>query len=597
MMAGVGARMRAAVAGLWTRGFAAGWMASLALVVAFDLLWCYETTFRGLGFAGTYVNAVALATVLALPSLWHRRWAQMGVLLVMAVVMMANLIYCRTYFNSIPAHSYLLAGNVADFTASIWDTVRVRDFLLPAIALAVPLAMGPRRKVTKVNGGGYLIVLLIVTCISCVTAMLSGGLRGHVERLRQECYYTTTPAVIYTIPGAVAAELLETQSEITPERRRLVDTWLADHERFLSRLAPGHEGGARRVSRLVLIICESLESWPIGLKVEGQEVAPNMSRLVADTAVWYAPRVLSQVGNGHSIDGQLLMLAGMYPMQNYVYAMRFADNAYHAIPQAFAGGETWLLSGDKPATWNQGRIAAAFGIDSLRMERDWDSSEMIGRPARLSDRALARQAIARFESGEVLAEGRDGYVQVVTYSGHNPFRIPDEYKTIRLTGDYPPKMADYLTAVSFTDSAIGELVDYLRGRPDADSTAIVIVGDHEGLAAYRQAMLEHPAGRGVVAAQGYVPLIVVGSGQSGVYEPVMGQADVYSTLREMLGLGLRYPGMGFPASARLGFAFNYQGELAGDTVGVDPALVRHVASAPAVSDIIIRHNLLPEMHN
>lgn len=157
MMAGVGARMRAAVAGLWTRGFAAGWMASLALVVAFDLLWCYETTFRGLGFAGTYVNAAALATVLALPALWHRRWAQMGVLLVMAVVMMANLIYCRTYFNSIPAHSYLLAGNVADFTASIWDTVRVRDFLLPAIALAVPLAMGPRRKVIKVNGGGILL--------------------------------------------------------------------------------------------------------------------------------------------------------------------------------------------------------------------------------------------------------------------------------------------------------------------------------------------------------------------------------------------------------------------------------------------------------
>ena len=83
-------RLMEKVRRLWGRGFAGGWLAALALVLAFDLLWCYETTFRGLGFAGTYVNALALATVLALPALWHRRWAQMAVLLAMSLVMMAN---------------------------------------------------------------------------------------------------------------------------------------------------------------------------------------------------------------------------------------------------------------------------------------------------------------------------------------------------------------------------------------------------------------------------------------------------------------------------------------------------------------------------
>ena len=81
----------------------------------------------------------------------------MAVLLAMSLVMMANLIYCRTYFNSIPAPSYMLAGNVADFTASILDTLRLRDFVLPAIALLAPVAMGPRVKPTNVNGGGILL--------------------------------------------------------------------------------------------------------------------------------------------------------------------------------------------------------------------------------------------------------------------------------------------------------------------------------------------------------------------------------------------------------------------------------------------------------
>ena len=446
------------------------------------------------------------------------------------------------------------------------------------------------------TGGGYLIVILVLMLVSCAVAAIYGGLCNHAGKLRQECYYATTPVVIYTIPGAVVAELLEEHSEITPSQREFVEIWQADHERFLKQFgSDAFDDGSRRMN-LVVLICESLESWPIGLELEGKQIAPNLSRLVGDSSVWYAPHVLSQVGNGHSIDGQLLMLAGMYPMRNFVYAMRFADNAYCAIPQAFgrAGGETWLLSGDKPSTWNQARIASAFGIDSMRMASAWDDSEMIGRPARLSDRALIRQAIRRMSDGEVLGSGKNGYVQIVTYTGHNPFLIPDNLKTIRLSGDYPPKMADYLTAVNYTDRAIGEMVDYLRGRPDAAETAIVIVGDHEGLAAYRRKMLSHPAGKGVVAPHGYVPLIVVNSGLSGIHQPVMGQADVYSTLRELLRLSLSYRGMGFPASAGLGFAFTGQGELVGDTTGIDPTLVRHVAEAPAVSDIIIRYNLLSD---
>ena len=62
---------------LWTRRFTVVWLCCLATVLAFDVLWCSQTTFRGLGMAGTWVNALTLSTLMALPVVLTRRiWPQ-----------------------------------------------------------------------------------------------------------------------------------------------------------------------------------------------------------------------------------------------------------------------------------------------------------------------------------------------------------------------------------------------------------------------------------------------------------------------------------------------------------------------------------------
>lgn len=586
---------------LWTRQFFWAWIGCFATVIAFDILWCAQTTFRAFGFIGTYVNAATMATLLAMPVVIIRRpWLQMLVLALVDVLMLANLMYCLTYFNSIPAASYLLAGQVLDFHSSITDSWRWVYITLPVIAIATLFFINPNRDEPKPRWIPYIVTLVVMCLFSALTVLCAGGLTSHVAKLKGQCYYAATPVVIYTIPGTLVAELTAHDALPTNEERTAVAGWNRDH----MALSAGMHSTVRelpdslRRDNLVVIFCESLESWPVGAQLEGKELTPSLNKAMADTAnTWYASHVLSQVGPGRSIDGQLLMLAGMYPTRDVVYSMKYPFNTFFALPAAMKqqGATTYLFSGDKPGTWNQALIARAFGIDNLDMADSWDNSQRIGHPARLSDASFIEQTIAKMKRDDVWAHNEKAYVQLVTYSGHSPFKIPQEHRTISFSGSYPEKLTDYLTAVHYTDQALGRMLDYLRSRPDWDRTMVVIVGDHEGLASWRHEIRNSVDGRRLVDPVGYVPMIVLNSPVNGVRTDVMGQADVYTTLLDLMGLPYQWRGMGFSAFAPESpkFAFDFNGNMHGtpspDTL---PGLKEHVASAQQVSDIIVRHNLM-----
>lgn len=589
---------------LWTRRFALTWAACLATVLAFDVLWCAQTTFRAFSMAGTYINAITLATIMAMPVVASRRmWPQMIVMALVDLLMVANLMYCRTYFNSIPPESYLLVGQVMDFHASIVDSWSWLFAIIPLITvITLVITDSDRTDEPRPQWLPYGITLGVFCFFSALTALLAGGMKAHVAKLKGECYYATTPPVVYTLFGTLGAELTMNDAGLTQEERNLVAQWGKNHLKYQGMMhSPlgGEAPDSLRRDNLVVIICESLESWPIGARLEGKELTPRLNEALADSSsTWYAPHVLSQVGNGRSIDGQLLMLAGMYPTRDVVYAMKYASNTFHALPDAMReqGASTYLFSGDKPSTWNQGLVARAFGIDRQETADTWDNAERIGRPARLSDASLIEQTVAKMQRVDVWPEGEKAYVQLVTYSCHNPFKIPEEHRTISFSGNYPGKLNDYLTAVHYTDQAIGRFLEYLKDRKDWERTMVVIVGDHEGLASHRHEMRNSAEGRRLVSPTGYVPMIVLNSPVRGTRKSVMGQADVYTTVLELMGLPYRWRGMGFSALAPESpkFAFDFNGSMHGTAEGALPGLREHVSQAARASDITIRHNMMKQ---
>lgn len=63
----------------------------------------------------------------------------------------------------------------------------------------------------------------------------------------------------------------------------------------------------------MIIVCESLESWPVEARIAGKEITPYINSLLADSATLYVPRLLTQVDAGRSIDFQLMLNTGLLP--------------------------------------------------------------------------------------------------------------------------------------------------------------------------------------------------------------------------------------------------------------------------------------------
>lgn len=568
---------------------AAAWVASALIILTFDILWCSLTTFRSLSFAPTWLFAIFGATTVALPAALapRRPWIQLTVWLILIGVMTANMMYYRTYFTAIPAASYAMAGNLADFKGSVTDSLAWTDIILPLEAIAGWVWMRRRRCVASRPVRLCAAAFGVTGVLAFVSSIPYGGPAAHIRRLSQECYYANCPPVIYTIAAPPVVELLEAAEPLTESQRLELENWLAEHERLSGMPDSTSAAGAGR--SLVYIFLESLETWPVGLEIEGQRVTPFIDSLIADSVTTYIPNLVTQVGAGRSIDAQLLLLAGLLPMERDVAAMSRPDNVYYTIPKAMketAPTRSYLLTGDKASVWNQARVARSFGIDTLLDASSWEMTEKIGNPPKLADGALFSQIVDRMRSGEIMPEGERAYVQIVGYSGHNPWRIPEERRRLHLTGSYPDKFADYLTAMNYVDGALEPLVGYLRSRADADSITIVITGDHEGLASYRSAMTADEVTGGIVDPAEHTPLIVVNSPRPGVLAAEAGQVDAYATLLDIMGLGgYEWRGMGVSllSGAHSGEAVGRDG-----TGSADP----HLLAARHVSDLIIRHNML-----
>lgn len=589
-------------ADVWRSRLGLFFAALFAKLVVFDLIWCGQTTFRAMSDVGLYVNTLLVALLLVVPYMATKKsWVEIVVMAATDVLLVANLMYCRTYYAAIPADSYSLVGNLADFKASVADSFRWVDLLLPLTTVVTAFLL--RRVKNRPCKGAwrhYLAVLAALFALAAVTALLKGGFRAHYEWMRESCYYTTCTTPVYSVFGNILYDVTTPDDPATTAaEREEIDAWLV--EKSVLRPYRSMPDSLARRQNMVVVFCESLESWVIGTKIDGKEITPRLNALVADSTTFYAPNVLTQVAAGRSIDAQLIIEAGLLPLKSGVFSSRYHANTFHTIPKAMSeafGARSYLLTCDKPEVWNQILVARSFGIDTLLTRSSWRNDELVGNPAKLSDGSFIAQSIEKMRSGEIWPEGEPAYVQFVTYSGHNPFVLPDRLKRIDIPKKYPERMRDYMTMANYTDWAVGQLIDYLSSRSDYAETIIVIVGDHEGLASDRGELLKSPLAKGIVDKGQHTPFIVVNSPVGGRYEPTMGQIDIYPTLLNLMRLdGYCWHGLGQSAldPVKPPYAISSTSNLIeGDTTGVAATVIHNIATMRDISDKILRHNALTE---
>lgn len=562
-----------------------GWGLWLKLML-FNGIWCAYTTFTPFSHPELYLSSVALSITLLLPALLLRsRTTGFVLLCLLDGWLVANLMYYRTYFTAIPPSSYAIMGNLKDFTQSIYGSFRPCDLLFPLTSLLIGFGLWRGRHIAlRQRPLPYLAVW--GGCLLLLAAWLHphGWFRSRYKELRVSAYLYASGTPMFTLAGTLYYDWNEQHTAPDPAKQALIAKALAERPPFYAL-----PDSLSRRQNCVIILAESLESWVLEREVEGQELTPCLNRLAHAPQTIYAPHVLTQVNGGRSIDTQLLMLAGLLPISSGTYSSLYPDHAYPSLVKALKeqrGARSYLLTGDRPTTWNQAAVARSFGIDTLLADTDFDpSGEAFGSRKRIGDRPFAQQCIGKMRRGEVWPIGEKAFSLFITYSGHFPFRMPEELKELRFSKDIPQMMNDYMSVAHYTDAAIGHLVDYLQSRPDYAETLIVITGDHEGLASHRQELCASTAGKGVVSPKPYTPLLILNAPLTLRYEAVMGQIDIYPTLQSLLGLdSYAWHGLGQSIldPAKPSAAVSPQMLATGDT------LVERLQTDYALSDQLIR---------
>ena len=516
-----------------------------------DFLILLDQKLSGMGMYKTMMIALANALLLLSPYwLLKRRlrwlvWIPMTLLTVWSV---GQLCYCRTYDDLMPWQSLTLTDNVnSTLMHSTVSLMRWHDLLIvvPFLMLVLACLLGKRVKVSKERH----LKPFLLTLLACLVATLIGyGNVGenyekrYLHNFSNKGYYVQNGLIPYGIYSMY--QTLVMNHSLTDEERAMV-------QRFLQEDCPQYTDNSycsvpRR--NLVLIIVESLHTWPIGMEVDGREVTPVLNKLVKADGTIYAPHVLFQTSHGHSSDAHFIYNTGLAAMRDGAVAVDHGDGPYPSLAEALEGYDCREVICTPGINWNQSVTSRTYGFDTLYTRDDLNAAGALIRHHNIDDAALTDFAAT------LLPQLRQPFfLEMVTMTMHVPFSNGKGRPSWITASDVLNAEArDYLNCVNITDSCIGAFITELQHLGLEENTVVAIMSDHT------QIYLNRVQGRSDYEwtdDEWGIPLIIAGCDTTMRYDPVIGQIDVFPTMLDVMGanaypwkgLGhsiLRYPVVG-----------------------------------------------------
>lgn len=299
--------------------------------------------------------------------------------------------------------------------------------------------------------------------------------------------------------------------------------------------------GLAKGKNVIVIQLEAFQNFLIGQKLNGVELTPNMNKLVGESI--YFNHGISQISQGNTSDAEFLSNTSIYPMENASAFKTAANKDYYGLPEVLKanGYYTATFHANVASFWNRENMYPSLGFDKYYDAKDFNKKDIIGIGA--SDEVFYKKVVSEMKAYK--ADGKSFYTQLISLSGHFPFNIPSSHQNLKIPAKYQAcETAKYLQAASYTDQAIGDLVENLKAEGLFDDTLIVLYGDHFGLSTSK---LE-PTDKNLLSAilgREYdkvdmmnIPLLIKLPGEktSRTQPTVAGQIDIMPTILGLLGI-------------------------------------------------------------
>lgn len=224
---------------------------------------------------------------------------------------------------------------------------------------------------------------------------------------------------------------------------------------------------------VLIVMCESLQAFPIGLEIAGQQVTPNLVGLRSESLRF--ENFYDQTYMGATSDGEFTSLQSLHPLGTGAVATRYVSNHYRALPAILAerGYTTLSAIGQAGDSWNMRIMHPRLGFQRRLYEEDLTPGEKVG--LGLSDREFFRQM-----HSILVKQPQPFFAFLITLTNHHPYARPAENHELSVGGLRGSVLGNYLQSVHHFDRALGAFVQRLRESGLLDNTVLVVYGDHHG---------------------------------------------------------------------------------------------------------------------
>lgn len=300
--------------------------------------------------------------------------------------------------------------------------------------------------------------------------------------------------------------------------------------------------GAARGMNLIVIQMESFQNFPIHLKVGGQEVTPVLNQLAKEGA--YFPHLFQQIGPGNTSDAEFMSNTSIYPTAAVAMSKGYGSRELPSLPRLLQqhGYVANTFHINKVTFWDRNKLYPALNFDKYYDKPYFENDHFNDFGA--SDEEMYRVGIEKLS--ELQSQGKPFYAQFVTTSSHSPFVVPEDKVKIQLPNNLKgTNLGNYITAVNYTDYAIGKLIEQLKETGMWDNTMLAIYGDHFGIQPSETGASEITEKLGIPyddrISRFNIPFIVHVPGQQmGIVSNVTGgQVDMLPTMANLLGVSLK----------------------------------------------------------
>ncbi|HYE81071.1 MAG TPA: LTA synthase family protein [Clostridia bacterium] len=294
--------------------------------------------------------------------------------------------------------------------------------------------------------------------------------------------------------------------------------------------------GTGKGKNLIVIQVEALQEFVINRSINGQEITPNLNKLVKNSL--YFDNYYTQTAGGGTSDAELLSNVSMFPAKDGSAYIRFSGNEYYSLAKRLKqeGYYASAMHAHKAGFWNRSVMYKVLGFDEFISKSDYIQDETVGMG--LSDRSFFRQSLERLEKYK-----EPYYSFLITLTSHYPYDNDKKYYSSFDVGKYENTFfGNYLESIHYADEALGGFLDELEAKGLMDRSVLAVYGDHFGIPKDKKEYLAEYLGLGEMddynwVKQQKVPLIIhVGGDQKGVRHITGGGVDFMPTILNIMGI-------------------------------------------------------------